>query len=323
MPTEDNQTRDATKEVLFGNPLPAEIQALGESVAGSKENLRTLLNNTQVLTIKYAGVEMHIAMGKDDTAADILGNKDRATNNGEGYGLDTMLEANDTQETAFEQRRVQGTKMVNMIDVGGYLGIVTIAAFKKNPTLVRAVLVEPCPTTYFYANLNMWLNGIPSLTIAPDQPGVTILPNAVSDEKDVQVRMCTPMRKDKLSAWDAYTVVPGKTCNCSDGGKDKCDDVLSTTMETILAFFDQEDITLLKMDCEDCEQLALPAVDKNMHRVRRLGIELTMTRPVSADIACSFNGGKYVRGSCQSSRNPTGQYLMGPDFCAKCSATSG
>mmetsp|Transcript_3025 Transcript_3025/g.4863 ORF Transcript_3025/g.4863 Transcript_3025/m.4863 type:complete len:449 (+) Transcript_3025:28-1374(+) len=324
-PPADNQAsgpppHDPAQEVLFGAQMPNELQALGESTFGSKENLRALLAKTKVMKISYAGVEMYIAMGKDDTAADILGNKERATNNGEGYGLDTMLVAGDGEEAAFEQRRSQGGGMVNMIDVGGWLGVVTIAAFKKYPNLVRAVVVEPAPTTFFYANINMWLNGVPSLTVQPSQPGVNIVRNAISDQKDVEVLMCTPMRNGKPSAWDAYAVTPGKTCNCIEGGTDKCDHVLSTPMSTIFDFFDEEDITLLKMDCEDCEQLALADVDRSYQRVRRLGIELIMTRPVSADIACSFNGGKYVRGSCQSRRNPTAQYLTGSDFCAKCSA---
>lgn len=303
----------AQGEPLALESLTPELQTMGANIFGSREGLVAFLTNSRVLTVHYAGVDMKIAMGKAD-------NSDQKWANGEAYDLDTLIVPADETEAQFEQRRQQGTQMINMLDVGGNLGLVTIAAYKKYPGLVRAMIVEPVPATNFFLNVNLFLNAVPPLTVDPAQPGVNTVEHVVFDQKDVAMTMCTPCRDGTCAPWDAYAIVAGKACDCN---VDKCDRVLSTTMEQIISVFDEEDISFLKMDCEDCEQYALPVVDKNAHRVRRLAIEMSLARAVNADIACGFNQGKYVRGTClprraASTQQSDPEYLMGTAFCDKC-----
>jgi tRNA1(Val) A37 N6-methylase TrmN6 len=51
--------------------------------------------------------------------------------------------------------------MLNILDVGGSFGIVTIAAMKKYPERLRAITVEASPTMFFYLKCNLAINGIP------------------------------------------------------------------------------------------------------------------------------------------------------------------
>merc|ERR1719324_2126844 len=80
------------------------------------------------------------------------------------------------------------SSMMNMLDIGGNYGRVTIAAWKKSPEKIRIITVEPIPSTYFILRWNLWLNGIPELTLEEFQsqsgrPGVVALNNGLSGEE--------------------------------------------------------------------------------------------------------------------------------------------
>lgn len=312
--------------------LPANLKAEGEAMFGSKEKLAKALENAVILNVSYAGVDMRLALPKDDEAVDryvqVL-----PEYNGQEYGLHTLLQPIDMEEMAFEVRRnaSETSKFVNFIDLGGHVGAVTIALYKKYPGLVRGVVVEPVPSTFFFLSLNLWLNYIPPLNMPktvmkPEalQPGVTAIQRALygqPGQKNVTVNLCTPYgRLNKTSTLGSYVVTAGRRpCNCSRAGQDICSTASTTTIEKLFAFFPTEDISLLKMNCEGCEEDALLTLDSAPYRarLRRVGGELHSTRPFAATIACSLPGkGAYMSGICAS--NPAAGYLHGTEFCTWC-----
>merc|ERR1719487_1738742 len=164
------------------------------------------------------------------------------------YGLDNLEELRD---------RPPQSHKINMIDLGGNYGAVSIAAFKKYPSQLCAVSVEPIPSTYFFMRWNMWLNGVPALEEsdlqAGTKPGLLALNRGVVTNQREIIEVCyTP----------PYTMI-GQVCSCQDPhqwpGK-QCHQVKGITTTNLLEMFGADPITIMKMDCEGCELSGLPVL---------------------------------------------------------------
>lgn len=81
--------------------------------------------------------------------------------------------------------------------------------------------------------------------------------------------------------------------------------------------FGKEDIAFVKMDCEACEQYALPVMEKYKTRIRRLGGEIHMMPPETYKYVCAYNQGRYVTGMCQQPGRPPERY-NGVELCTNC-----
>lgn len=250
---------------------------------------------------------MSIAMDKHDDAAMRFG---PTAENGEEYGLDSLMEIQ------------PNAQMLNIMDIGGNLGVVTIAVYKKYPGKVRAVVVEPVPTTHFYLRLNLWLNHIPPLPVT--QPGVNIpgvgaIQKAISTREGFVLNMCIPGHDDQTGSMNAYPITPTKPCQCQAGGKDFCTQVGSTTMRFLFGAFLNEPVHFVKLDCEECEREALTEIQQLglSGRILRLAGEMHMMEPPIVDLACQYNQGVYLTGMC---RNAGQTRVVGKDLCKKCSS---
>mmetsp|Transcript_90493 Transcript_90493/g.160284 ORF Transcript_90493/g.160284 Transcript_90493/m.160284 type:complete len:718 (+) Transcript_90493:80-2233(+) len=308
--------------VLDINTLPPELKVVGTSLFGSEAALVDFLSKSQVVETSYADVPMAVAMAKNDDAITRFG---PGYENGEEYGLDKLLLAPDDFHRAFEARRLAGSKMLNMIDLGGNLGVVSMAVYKKYQGYVRAVVVEPVPTTHFYLRLNLWLNGIPPLRTghAGDaQPGISVLQKAVSSDSNFKLDMCTPTHDTQVGSMNSFLITKDRPCDCS---KDTCTSVPSMTVDSLFETFGTEDITFLKMDCEGCEKDAMPMIhNKYASRVRLLAGEMHMMGTAITDLACKYNGGLYLQGFCQQAVDKFGvKELFGKEFCTVCTSNGG
>lgn len=301
-------------DILTLSMLPDSLKDVGISLFGSEAKVIEFLKNTKVVPVRYSDVDMRIAMAHDDDAARRFGADGE---NGEEYGLKSLLDAEDDVEAAFEKRRTEGTGMLNMIDMGGNLGVITIAVFKSHPGIVRCVVVEPVPTTYFYLELNLWLNDVPRLangTQAP-QAGAMAIQKAISPDADFKLQMCLP---GNTCSMNAHMVRDDWPCNtAATGGTDTISNVTSITVDSIFNFFGEEDIAFVKMDCEACEYDALPAMEKYRTRIRRLGGEMHMMPPETYKIVCNYNQGMYLTGMCQKPGEEPARY-NGVEVCANC-----
>lgn len=310
-----------------GNPLdwnriPAEVRQVGVSLFGSEANVMNILNNSQVMTISYANVTMEVVMGKTDDAVNRYG---PGRENGDEYGLDAFLStlgAGNMSKTDFIEARRAQNQMINMIDVGGHLGIVSIAMYMKYPQLVRAVVLEPLPTSQFYLHLNLYLNGVPHLVtgnFGKPQPGIGAIQRAAANQSNLKVDLCTQFHEQWTGAMNSFQIRPEKPCNCS---KDICSSVMTMSVDDLFAVFGNEDVSLLKLDCEECERDFLPAMAaKHATRVKQLSGELHMMTPQVVDIACRYNYGFYLNGMCQKSVEKNGTiHLYGKTFCDTCSS---
>merc|ERR1719487_2476049 len=162
--------------------------------------------------------------------------------------------------------------MINVVDMGGNYGVVTIAAFKKYPRMVRAIVVEPVPSTYFLLRWNMYLNNVTVFDEAEfltmgHQPGVAVLHKGVSGVHETVLRICSP----PWSTMNAYASLDTARCKCLDEIT-PCHEVQSISSDHMLNMFGAEDITLLKMDCEGCEAASLLNIANrpDVHRVKRI-----------------------------------------------------
>lgn len=292
--------------------LPDGLKKVGISIFGDEAKLIQVLANTKVVPIMYSAIVMRIAMAKDDDAAERFGANGE---NGTDYGLDSLLEPADETEAAFERRRSEGTRMLNMIDMGGNLGVTTIAVFKKYPGMVRGVVVEPVPTTHFYMQLNLWLNDVPPLAtgLPVPQTGVAAIQKAISSDANFTLEMCIPYIG---SSMNAYVITAQKPCQTVEkGGKDIASRVSSMPIDSLFNIFGDQDVTFVKMDCESCEKDALPAMEKFKARIRRLGGEMHMMPPDIFKFACAYNQGMYLTGMCEKAG--TTRY-DGKELCGHC-----
>mmetsp|Transcript_37621 Transcript_37621/g.69471 ORF Transcript_37621/g.69471 Transcript_37621/m.69471 type:complete len:693 (-) Transcript_37621:16-2094(-) len=300
-----NNRRQQPARQMTIDQLSPELRVVGASLMGSEENLVALLRTSQIVDINYAGIPMQIMMAANDDAITRYG---PGLENGEEYGLETLLKNEPTS---------MGLKMLNMIDFGANLGVVSIAVYKKYPGVVRAVVVEPAPTTYFYLVTNLWLNQVPPLTGGPGtmQPGIAGLQKAVSPDKNLQLTMCIPGHDVMSGSMNAHPINSMLECDC--GGKDACSTVGSIGVEDLFGYFGNEDIQFVKMDCEACEMAALPSMDQYSYRIRRFAGEMHMMPPNIVDIACKFNEGEFLTGMCSAAGT---ERVVGKNLCEKCSS---
>lgn len=292
-------------QLLRFEHLPPELKELGIKLFGTRQKLDKLLDATQVVPVSFDDVEMKLAMAENDDAVSRFG---PGADNGEEYGMDTIMK--------------KGTSgMLNLIDLGANLGVVTIAIFKKYPKKVRAVSVEPVPTTYFYFVVNLWLNDVPQLRTGDDftKAGVVAVQKAISRKKGFKLKMCIPGHDKMSGSMNAYPVTPEKPCRCEDGGPDLCSDVSSVNLASIFEVYGDENIHFLKMDCEGCEEDALPALEEGgfRQRVLRLAGEVHMMPPKIYDLICQYNAGEYLTGMC---KRQWPDRLYGKELCAGCSS---
>lgn len=311
--------------------LPAHLKQQGISTFGSESKLKKVLESTVVLNITYAGESMQLVFPKDDDSIDRWAQVVPEFN-GQEYGLNTVVTPVDKEEMAFETRRLlfNSSKFINMIDLGGHVGVVSIAMFKKYPGLVRGVIVEPLDKIFFLLSMNLWLNDIPPLAVAQKneklEPGILAINKALHGQPgqmNSTVEMCSPWgRLNKTSTMMSYVVTSSRrTCECDAKlhQQDICSQATSTTLDKVFSFFPTEDISLLKMNCEGCEEDALLTLDSAPYRgrIRRVAAEMHANRPFAATIACSLPGkGLYLSGTCAAALDAG--FLPSPQFCTKC-----
>jgi FkbM family methyltransferase len=265
--------------------LPQPLMELGMQVFGDEARLNTVVAEAAQISITYGDVPIQLRILRGDNAEQRLG---QATEDGQEYGLDSLL--------ALRQKK---DDMVNMVDMGGNYGVVAISVYNKFRDRVRAVIVEPIAVTYFFMRWNMWINDVPYLTSEEllankTKPGVLALNAAVTQKDGEDLQMCSS------PGWSMNarpTDQTGFGCDCNTM---TCTSVPGITTEMILDnYFQKDDITLLKMDCEGCEFHSLPSLAKNPQRVRRLVGELHLPAENLIDIACAHDAGKYMSKVCK------------------------
>lgn len=273
------------------NLLPSEIFELGIQLLGSESLLDDLVAKSRVQTVSYAGVPVLLRMLDGD-----LSNGTMISEGGESvYGLEGL----DGIVPSPQQR-------INMIDLGGNYGVVSIAAFKKFPMRLRAVAIEPVPSTYFFLRWNMFLNGVPALE-PHDFPvgtrtGVIALNKGIAKDDSSGMGICY---------WPPYTM-NAQICDCQHKETwptyfprhitPQCTQIGSVSTRSLVDMFGSEPIAHLKMDCEGCEFVSLPQVMQLLQgdpsRIRRLSGELHWPTREIEDMACQFDSGKYLVRIC-------------------------
>jgi len=202
-------------------------------------------------------------------------------------------------------------RQLHLLDLGGNYGFVPIAAFKKYPNELRAVVVEPIPTVYFLLRWNLWLNGIPELQqIEADEstPGVLALNRGVTESDGNIVGFCHAP-PNSINAF---------ACDCrvnSHNAPEECMKVTSISTQSLLELFDQKPIALMKVDCEGCEASSLPAMinitKDTPDRIRRLAGELHSPSEELQDMACQYENGAHFVKICLED----GHYQASPLRC--------
>lgn len=267
--------------------LPSYLRALGQKLFGSEVALQAVVERSVLVKVSFGSVAITLRMDVADNARQRL----PAESNKDAYGLGTLQEAQPKAEEL--TGNVSGTlPWINIIDVGGNLGVVTIAAFKLYPTLSRVVVVEPIPTTYFFLRWNLWLNGVPevdeaSLASAGEaMPGVLALHRAVARNDEEKVSLCY----EAANSMEARRRSERCARNVSVSG---------IAAESLLNLFGTQSVALVKMDCEGCELEGLPPFAKpNVRaRVQRLAGELhgdCFVEQALEEVACAYDAGRYV-----------------------------
>lgn len=276
------------------NILPPHLLDLGRELLGSEKVLDELVANSRLENITYAGVSVLTRMLQGD-----MSNGSMVANGGHQYGLETL-------------RKASPTGMLHMLDLGGNYGLVSIAAFKKYPEALQAVVVEPVPTTYFFLRWNMWLNQVPELkemVANTSIPGIMALQRGVtvSDGEVVEFCYLPPYTTNAFA------------CDCKRGAQNSpelCKAVVGISTRSLLGLFGLEPIALMKVNCEGCEDHSLPAminVTKDTpDRIKRLVGELHAPTQEVEDIACQHDSGKHFVKTCLTA---TGKYESAPLRC--------
>lgn len=291
--------RDEALEAATTALLTSELVDLGVSLFGSREHLESVVEKSVLVPMSFANVQMELRIAHGDDANGRLPEE-----NGDGYGLDTLMGFQDSEG------------MINVVDMGGNYGAVTIAAYKKYPDLVRSVVAEPIPATFFFLRWNMALNNVTvvdesEFTAHPRRPGVVLLHKAVSAKGDETLRVC----EMPWSTMNAHLSWDKNTCKC-DKEEMHCAEVPSVAAEHMVDLFGGEDIGLWKLDCEGCEHEALPAIAKGPHaaRVKRMAGELHDPDPDVVQLACKWDSGKFLTAFCRGGVNR----VDGSDICSRC-----
>lgn len=270
--------------------LPPEIVELGIQLVGSEDALDELVLNSRFENITYSGIPMTLRMVNED-----LGNMTLDNEGKQLYGFDSLEELIDSPRD----------QAMNMVDFGGNYGAVSIAAFKMYPTRLRAVAVEPIPSTFFFLRWNMWLNEVPALEESDLQqegkPGVLALNRGVVTNNREVIDVCyTP----------PYTMI-GQVCSCDSPhqwpGK-QCHHVPGITTRGLFQLFGDDPITVVKLDCEGCELSSLPVlmeiVKEDPRKIRRLVGELHFPTRDLENMACRFESGQFFVRLCSTAENP-------------------
>jgi len=251
----------------------------------TEEAIQGMIENSVVVNVTHAGVPISLRMNKFDDATQRLGTEGTWSS----YDLGTLGDANGNSQEA-----------LNMIDVGGNYGVVTIAAMKKYAEKLRVVTVEPIPTTFFFLKWNLHINGVPEIEQADwdannSAPGVLALNSGSSDTPGENLHFCSYPESSMNS----------KMCDCKEG-EENCIIVPSTTVDDLADMFGSQPISMVKMDCEGCEFKSLPALAKPKiaERVRRLAGELHIPDKNLEELACRWDNGRLMS-KCQFSKeNP-------------------
>jgi len=287
--------------------LPPDLVELGTRLFGSSAAMELVVAQSSCGPMTYANVSLHICIATGDNAKNRLPEED-----GEGYGLDTLLDL----------RSDKSKGMINMLDFGGNYGVVTIATSKKYPGKVRAVVAEPVPATFFFLRWNMYLNGVTvvdeiAFRKGGSEPGVVALQQAVSGPGDSVLRICSAAD----NSMNSYLSLDSNACKCYDDVT-PCFEVPVASTDHMLGMFGSEEITLLKMDCEGCEKSSLPTIANGAgaRRVKRLVGELHDPDPSLVQLACGWDNAKYMTAFC-SRLVVAGGFdgrVDGSDICKRC-----
>lgn len=292
--------------------LPESLVTLGIKTFGSKEELDKVVRESKLANIEYAGISLVLRFLKEDNAAWRLGQKSE-----DGYGG-----LNDLEDIHSSKK-----DMVNMIDLGGNNGLVTIAVYNKYKGKVRAVVTEPISTTYFFMRWNMELNKVPYLTkdeFLKDtkKPGVVALHAGVTAKLGQDLHMCAhpewsmnaiAQEQGGKGSWNFEHRGDGN-CDCGPGFA--CTVVPGINTATIFdSFFQKATVTLMKMDCEGCEYYALPALMERPDRLKRLVGELHMPEEEFIDMSCKYDAGTFLTKVCRTGEAEWGSSL--PLECGK------
>jgi len=278
--------------------LPPHLYALGLQLLQTEEVLDAFVATSVVADWPYGGVNMTLRMlngcrvREDDT-----------------YGIDSLGQKGVNSNPA---------DMMNMIDIGGNYGRVSIAAFKNYPTKMRIVVVEPLPSTFLLLKWNLWQNSVPELTLeelqaSPTRPGVVALNNGIADVEGKTMDLC----------YDPPNTMSTRICNCTNGWAyqktTQCHHMVSLTALSLLQSFGNAPINFLKLDCEGCEFDVIPALmtltQTSGLRIDRFAGELHTMPNELEDFACKYEGGKWFVHICAEPKSYELRTLL--DRCAR------
>jgi FkbM family methyltransferase len=270
------------KKGVARDSLPPHLLQLGIELLGSEDMVDYVVTNTREERVPYAGQTVTLRM--------VLGDGSNSTMEEEGgslYGIESLPKDG----------------LINLLDLGGNYGVVSIAAYLKFPNQTRAIAVEPIPSTYFLFRWNMHLNGVPEIgveNLAHPNPkesrpttGILALYNGVSSVLWEETDFC----------YKPPFTMNAHTCDCNEQNDEfVCAAVAGITLDQLFDYFNGQPLTMLKMDCEGCEETALPslvsAMEKSPDLVQRLVGELHGPSLELEDIACQFDEGKHFVKIC-------------------------
>mmetsp|Transcript_159756 Transcript_159756/g.294518 ORF Transcript_159756/g.294518 Transcript_159756/m.294518 type:complete len:358 (+) Transcript_159756:69-1142(+) len=256
--------------------LPPQLYQLGLNVMGNEPLLDAVVANTATGKAPYGGVNLDCRMvNGDGVDADDV------------YGVDSLDQILDKNG------------MMNMLDIGGNYGRVSMAAFKRNPQKMRVIVLEPAPSTYFLLKWNLFLNNVPDLTweqfSTGTTPGVYALQNGIGAVEGETKGLCYKPPFTMMS----------RMCDCAQAPTDgsQCSPMIGRTIESLFNMFGPEQpLSFVKMDCEGCEINAMPAIAKlantTARKIGRFGGELHAKSNELEDMACKFQNGKWLVHVC-------------------------
>jgi len=264
--------------------LPESVLALAWRLFEKEEVIVDIVESSVLVNVTYAGVEIPMHVNADADMIQSLGEESTWFT----YDLDTLGDESENSED-----------MLNILDVGGSFGIVTIAAMKKYPERLRAITVEASPTMFFYLKWNLAINGIPEIDETaglpcsdekgndPAGPGVLALNRAPTENDGDELHYCI----------DPDDSTKSRICDC-DKGVHPCVIVPGIAMESLTSgMFSSEPIAMVKIDCQYCESQSLSALAANTkmsERVRRLVGQLHAPDQRLEEIACRWDHGRLM-----------------------------
>lgn len=303
----------ARKQVPAGTAratLPPHLFQIGMQVLYTEEMLDAVVGNSVVQEHYYAGVAMTVRMVHGDAVDPV-----------DFYGISTLSQT--VAETGADKT---GSGIMNMLDIGGNYGRISISTYKNFPGRMRIVTVEPMPTTYFLLRWNLWLNSVPELSLEefyanPQKPGVLPLNNGIENVDGKTTGFC----------YTPPLTMGARICNCSNGWLhlpgEHCEYVVSRSVETLVKMFNVPELAFVKMDCEGCELDVIPALmnlqNTGAIRILRAAGELHAMPNEFENWACTADGGKWFVTLCLNGHRPSmptqERCALGPDrqSCAK------